>query len=44
MFRASQLARKCFHLLRTLEEVEKAIALLNDKVRHQLVASTLEPT
>lgn len=33
MFRASQTARKCFHLFRSLEELEKIQTLLYDKVR-----------
>lgn len=33
MFRASQTARKCFHLFRSLEELEKIQALMQDRVR-----------
>ncbi len=36
MFRASQTARKCFHLFRSLEELEKIQALMHDTVRPSL--------
>jgi hypothetical protein len=37
MFRASQTARKCFHLFRSLEELEKIQALMHDQVRDKKI-------